>query len=743
MTPLAPLEIAADIIGRPGMPVPVPYGAKKPILLKWQDLRVTGETAPDYFNGLPMNVGILNGAPSNNRIDVDLDCAEAVHLALDFLPETNSISGRESNPRSHYWYISEIETTKYQDPVNGAMIAEVRGTGTQTLWPGSTHPSGELYTWDEDGEPAEVDPDELLRATGRLASAALLARHWPGQGSRQDAALALAGGLLRAQWSEDEAEHFIAAVAYAAGDEEMRMRAKTVCATVRTLERDKKVTGWPTLAGLVGDKVVTRVREWLRLNDSKPSEEPEAVLWPELHPKALYGLAGEFVRMVEPHSEADPAALLIQFLISFGSVCGRSAYFEVEADRHYMNIFTVLVGTTSAGRKGTSWGQVARPLKSVDEVWARACIASGLSSGEGLIWAVRDQIEQTKPIREKGRATGQYETIVVDEGVSDKRALVFEGEFASVLRVQGREGNTLSTTIRQAWDTGDLRVLTKNSPARSTGAHISIIGHITKDELQRCLDQTEAVNGYVNRFLWVCVRRSKFLPEGGQADRINFAPFINKLSEAVWFARETGEMQRDDAARELWRDIYCGLAEGSRGLLGAVTARAAAQVMRLSCIYALLDCSAWIKPQHLEAALAVWKYCEDSARYIFGNRTGDKLADDILQALRDAAPDGLTRTDISNLQGRNVNAGRISGALASLAEAGLAYSRSEKAENAKRPTERWFATATAYKAPNEFNELNEFNSEGGGLNSSNSFNSFRTQETINAGTQAEREEFEL
>lgn len=79
--------------------------------------------------------------------------------------------------------------------------------------------------------------------------------------------------------------------------------------------------------------------------------------WPEpLAEQAFRGVAGQTVRAIEPNSEADPAALLVQMLLAFGSVIGRSAHFRVEADRHYCNLFAVLVGVTSEGRKGTSWG---------------------------------------------------------------------------------------------------------------------------------------------------------------------------------------------------------------------------------------------------------------------------------------------------------------------------------------------------------------------------------------------------
>jgi hypothetical protein len=169
----------------------------------------------------------------------------------------------------------------------------------------------------------------------------------------------------------------------------------------------------------------------------------------------------------------------------------------------------------------------------------------GLASGEGLIWAVRVEIRDSAPVREKGRIV-RYEEIVSDEGEKDKRLLVTEPEFSRVLQVAERESNTLSAVIRQAWDTGNLRILTKKQAARSTEAHISIIGHITRDELRRLLTDTAAGNGFANRFLWVCTRRSKVLPEGGALYTVDFAPINRRVQAAVEFARGVGAMQRDD-----------------------------------------------------------------------------------------------------------------------------------------------------------------------------------------------------
>ena len=350
---------------------------------------------------------------------------------------------------------------------------------------------------------------------------------------------------------------------------------------------------------------------------------PAQPQWPDaLAPEAFHGLAGDAVRTMEPHTEGSSVALLVQFLLFFGTVVGRSAHFVAEASQHFTNLFAVLVGVTSMGRKGSSWAQVLRLFHMVDSQWAEHLIQSGLSSGEGLIWAVRDPISKREPIREKGRVA-DYQEIEIDAGISDKRALVFESEFASPLRMMARDGNTLSVVIRQAWDTGVLRTMTKNSPARATGAHISIVGHITRDELLRELSTTDMGNGFANRFLWVCTTRSKELPEGGNLQDADLLPLAKRLKDAVVFARTVDEMKRAPAIKDAWAITYHALTAARTGLLGAVTSRAEAQTMRLACFYALLDKSAEVREEHLLAAVALWEYCHASAKFIFGDCLGD------------------------------------------------------------------------------------------------------------------------
>jgi hypothetical protein len=125
-------------------------------------------------------------------------------------------------------------------------------------------------------------------------------------------------------------------------------------------------------------------------------------------------------------------------------------------------------------------------------------------------------------------------------------------------------------------------------------------------------------------------------------------------------------------------------------MLGAVTARSEAQTIRLALVYALLDGVGEIDVSHLSAALALWEYCEASAEYIFGDMLGDPVADEITRALQQAGSDGMTRTAIRDLFGRNQSSDRIGAALVLLVTNGLA--RMEMRPTLGRPAEVWVAT---------------------------------------------------
>jgi hypothetical protein len=398
-----------------------------------------------------------------------------------------------------------------------------------------------------------------------------------------------------------------------------------------------------------------------------PPRKPSELV--PLSKEAFHGLAGEIVREIQPHTEADLAAILAQFLAAVGNAVGPGPGFRVEATNHACNLFVVIVGETASARKGSSWNQARRLVEQADPAWADR-IKSGASSGEGLIAEVRDSNEDD--------AAG---------GVDDKRLLVIETELASVLERMTGSGNTLSQMLRQAWDGGKLDALVKRDRVTATGAHISLVGHITAEELRRKLTATEQANGFANRILWIYAKRSKSLPFGGDLRSVDWTPYVDRLS-AVLSGQNEKTIGFSPSAREMWIAIYEELSTAPPGLLGAVIARGPSQVRRLAVIYALLDCKSIVTADHLRAALALWRYAADSAALIFGSALGDPTADLLLARLREA-PDGLRLTEIADVFGRHRSADEVGRALQALAARELV--RSKKEATRGRPAERWFA----------------------------------------------------
>jgi hypothetical protein len=259
------LQAAQGYLARGWRVVPVPGGTKAPRLPGWQDLRLTPDDLPHHFGREPVNTGVLMGEPSGGLVDVDIDCDEALRLADRLLPATGAVFGRPSRRASHRLYRAPGATTaRWRDP-DGTTLVELRATGCQTIMPPSVHPSGEIVSWVTQGEPAPVEAGALRAACQRLAAASLLARRWPARGGRHDAALALAGTLLRAGWREADAALFLEAVADAAGDEETRDRVRAVFSTARRLATEQPATGWPTFVDAVGEPVARQVAAWLGL----------------------------------------------------------------------------------------------------------------------------------------------------------------------------------------------------------------------------------------------------------------------------------------------------------------------------------------------------------------------------------------------------------------------------------------------------------------------------------------------
>jgi hypothetical protein len=647
--------------------------------------------APDANIGIAAGDGIVvvDIDPKHNGM-ATLSGWEAAHGPMPRTPTVKTGSGGR-----HYYFRCPNDKTIGNRTAIGPGI-DIRGTNGYVVAPPSLHASGQRYEWLTSlSEPLATIPTWLCdyleqsphtprggASGGLIMKVADSLEDLPdhpgaGEGTRHDTLCRLVGRHLAMGDSQER----ILEQAYSWGE-----RCKP---PMGEMEIERVVTGIARKHRDSTDRAAVAVDEDV---DQVPLPSPPA--WPHLHDDALQGVLGEIVTSIKPHTEADPVAVLFTAIAIFGNIVGRSPHFMIEGDQHHTNMFCAIVGDSSRGRKGTSLSRTLSLFSTADPKWYRDCRQSGLSSGEGLIHAVRDPITETQVVSKKDEAPST-QVFVKDPGVADKRLFVVESEFAQTLKVMKREGNTLSPVIRQAWDNGRLQVLTKMNSSKATDAHISILAHITRAELIAQMGSTDYLNGFANRFLWVRVRRSKLLPDGGAF--FNASPFQQRLSQSVDKAYRIKTMTRSREARALWFSVYPELTAESPGTLGAVIGRGEAQTLRLSMIYALIEGSAIIEESHLRAALAAWRYCVASASGIFPNTAPlDPLDAKLLAAIQ--AHPGINRRGLHKATGGNVKAVELAQSLARLRDAGLAHDRTA-GNTGGRNGEQWSPYSEPLVAP--------------------------------------------
>ena len=375
------------------------------------------------------------------------------------------------------------------------------------------------------------------------------------------------------------------------------------------------------------------------------------------------GLIGQIGELGTRKSEADPIAVMGTALATAGALFGRARYIPVGETRHHARVFTDLVGASSRARKGSSTGPVTRILEVTHDhlqhhstlpfpLGKPLRISHGpLSSGEGLIEAIRDK-------------RGDDD----EGGTDDKRMVVYEGELGAALRAFQRQGNTLSAILRGAWDGVTLAPLTKREKIVATEPHICIVAHITMRELRELMVASDLWNGFANRFLWLTVRRRAAVPFPEQMPDDEVAAVAGELARVVIYAHERpGPLRFSNSAADLWATVYPELTRDYPGVLGAVTARAEAQALRIALIYALLDGADRIELDHLDAGLAFWRYAHDSAAYLFGDAELDPVAQTVMEAL---ATGPKTQTEIWDLFARKGDSVGLNQVLTDLQERG-------------------------------------------------------------------------
>jgi hypothetical protein len=350
---------------------------------------------------------------------------------------------------------------------------------------------------------------------------------------------------------------------------------------------------------------------------------------------------GQLAERLDPHTEADPVGVMATLLATAGVHLGPGPHLEIGYERHPLLVWPLLIGATGSGKKGTAYNAAKALMVRADNEFVASNVHSGLSSGEGLaaVFATDGSDGDGKPAKAR----------LLPDG--DIRLLAFEPEWASVMARMKREGNTLSATLRAAWEGGNLSTL--NVDARvARHSHIGILGHITPKEFTAKVSASDMAGGTYNRFLPIAVAQSKFLADPGMVGADMMDELGASLAARLRHAGRFGAIGFTEAGALAWRRLYVEFGSHTGdgdGALVEFISRAAPNCLRIAAIYAALDRTDRITPAHLTAAAALVRYSIESARAVLHGSVDSELAAWIAQA----GADGRTKSDITkHFQGR-------------------------------------------------------------------------------------------
>ena len=666
--------------------LPIVVGAKKPAIT-WADKKINTASAEEWASLAAQAVDEIDAAfPDLNAcvlakpdefLFVDHDTMKEFREGYEKFsgkpyPITFTTSARDNRCQEH-WKQTDL-TRKLGNVAQFAVDdidLSVRQRNLYVLAEGSRHPSGSIYEVVVDA-PIVSMPDEMVdyiqslkqKAKGPsgtpLSSGPAIGQRIP-YGQHDVVLTAIAG-----KWRQDGQEFeqirdglTIYCEKYCDGyKEDYREMTEKIAKSVCRYD-----VGDPTPTVLIGNKLPgegavqaskketgqTNSLSSYQLSGFETTLSPEELeaeiskdypviplvteVGPNWSDDILYGLSGEIVKKASEYNEAHPAGMLLDLLVSLGSIFGRNPHFIINKTKHFTNEFMARVGASAYSRKGSGRDEIDALLKIVDNNWFTKRTVSGFGSAEAIIGKIQDATEQ-----QRFNSKNNTFTTVHVPGVDDKRLCIREGELASVFVLAGKQESRADIVLRDGWDGKPLKNVvkgkTKDGLSNSLTCeepHISISGDTTLDELLRKLPDGSEENGFGNRFLYCYVYRVKLCPQGGP--EINWSDprpggksYLNRLYEVIEFAKKQGLIPLVPAAKNTCTRLYLDIENNHLpGLAGKMTSRAAPHVRRLAMIYALLDMESAVDTKHLRAAKRLWDYCEDSAQFCFNKMTKKQL----------------------------------------------------------------------------------------------------------------------
>jgi DNA polymerase I-like protein with 3'-5' exonuclease and polymerase domains len=662
---------AAELYLQRGMaPIPLPPRSKDPGYAGLPQLRLTPDTLDAHFPaGQARNVGILNGSPSRDQHDVDLDSVEARRAAPLLLPATGLVFGRASSPGSHWIYRADrsLDTAQeeYKD-IDGTMVVELRGSGGLTVFPPSAHrETGETICWEQFSEPGSVQLADLQRAVRHVAAAALLARRWPAKGSRDEAALAMTGGLLRDGWSQEDVSRFVEAVAVAAGDEEAKARSKKAVPTSAKQEAGKKTTGWPTLAktlGPFGAEVIDRVREWLGIAPSAGTGAAKANRPRSFTPYKPFPVdmlpAPLAAFVAQAALGCDPAFVALPILAVVASTIGNTRSIRLKRDwTEPCIVWSAIVADSGtlkspAMRKGVAFlyrrqkllrDQVKADMEEYEMKLAAYEAAKKKAEKKG------EDPPGSKPERPVQKR------VVCSDTTIEKLAEILEDNPRSFLtcrdelsawlgsfaRYKGRQGGSDLPNWLEMWQAGTAIVDRKTGDRTSlfiSPASVSVTGGIQPGVLGANLTQEFIHAGLPARILMAMpVKKPKRWSDAEVDHEVEQAyhDVLDKLLTLEFDTRDAEaqpySLPLSPEAKAVWVEFYNGWAQeqaGVDGELAAAFAKLEAYAARFALLHHVVnrvargeDDRAPVERESVEAGIALCRWFANEARRIYSMLT--------------------------------------------------------------------------------------------------------------------------
>jgi hypothetical protein len=644
-----------------GVPPLIRVNGKAPLDPAWTTgPRRDPSTWRRKLEGHTGNVGMLTGCGLVG-IDVDLHHDGAAD-ALDELRDRGlpilTVTSITGGGGAHYLYRTPADVEIPSRPLPGLVGIDVKGHGGMLVIPPSVHPNGQPYEWEYGWSAFDHVLLDLPVPMLDLVGAGMQEREARELDERDHQAVEL---LL---------QHF--------DGHSPEVRKRSIMVTRPGKERGTSAevgylgpgvtmvwsSNWPGLpAGMHALWQLRKLagvppREWSIPRRLEPAVDPELPdgyrLWregddlrpvPVLASAARHGLVGHYLDLLDGQTEAGLAAVGALVLVHLGTLIGRRAVVCIGPHRQHANLYTLVIGESSTGAKGSAEHAAERLTEHVAPGFFVRHAMGGFGSGEALVEAVRD--------------------MKTDEDPNEKRRVINESEFSAVLRVARRESSILSEIIRQGFDYKPIRHRTKtHGTITSTGHHLAIVGSITPAELFACSSALDVENGWLNRFLFVHSEMQRVLPFGGDVDDAELRSIAAHVGDALdalyqrasaaFLAPIEYPIIEGSPTGDVWEPWYRQVRTGSgAGRVAALTKRQHVQAARLALVFAVLDRAVAITPAHLQAAMAWTDYSVAGVERYFGHGPGGQ-AGKLLDAIRTAMPDGLSVAEQHAVFGRHL-----------------------------------------------------------------------------------------